>query len=240
MTPHMKCRVIATCLLVLSGPTWAKDQDRFPTLAVGEVIEGFITDADAAVHAPTLDGYGLTEPTVGKSFILRVTEQGIYHIDLHAPLFDSYLILRGANGEVITEDDDGLIATDSRVQITLDPNVTYTVDACALHGVRGDYSLTCTPGPAPELTPEQRRAADRADLEARAEAAEQAYGPEDPRTATSLNTLAVQLYRENEYNDAQALYERALAIREKALGPEHPETAQSLNNLAILLKDTGD
>ena len=39
--------------------------------------------------------------------------------------------------------------------------------------------------------------------------------------------------------DAEPLYERALAIYEKALGPEHPDTANSLNNLAALYRKQG-
>lgn len=37
------------------------------------------------------------------------------------------------------------------------------------------------------------------------------------------------------YDEAEPLFTRALAIREKALGPEHPDVASSLNNLAVLL-----
>lgn len=36
------------------------------------------------------------------------------------------------------------------------------------------------------------------------------------------------------HEEADALYQRSLAMREKALGPDHPDVAQSLNNLAVL------
>jgi len=39
--------------------------------------------------------------------------------------------------------------------------------------------------------------------------------------------------------EAQALYERALAIRRDALGPYHPMVAQSLNNLSSLYRELG-
>lgn len=42
------------------------------------------------------------------------------------------------------------------------------------------------------------------------------------------------------YIAAEALYNKALAIRVNILGPEHPVTAQSLNDLAFLLKLSGD
>ena len=63
----------------------------------------------------------------------------------------------------------------------------------------------------------------------------EAFGPQDPRLATSLNNLA-ELYRlQGKFVDAEPLYKRSLAIREKSLGPEHPRVAGSLNNLAGLV-----
>ena len=41
------------------------------------------------------------------------------------------------------------------------------------------------------------------------------------------------------YEEAEPLYERALAISETALGPEHPDVATSLNNLAALHRAQG-
>ena len=50
----------------------------------------------------------------------------------------------------------------------------------------------------------------------------------------SLNNLA-QLYQAQEqYDRAEPLLKRALAILEKTLGPNHPNVAMSLNNLALL------
>ena len=43
-----------------------------------------------------------------------------------------------------------------------------------------------------------------------------------------------------DYDAAEPLFRRALAINERALGPEHPVTATSLNNLSALLSDKGD
>ena len=71
------------------------------------------------------------------------------------------------------------------------------------------------------------------------EIAESTFSPDDPKVATSLNSLA-QLYRDQgEYDPAEPLYKRALAIREKALGPDHPNVATSLNNLALLYQAQG-
>ncbi|MBE9006912.1 CHAT domain-containing protein, partial [Fortiea sp. LEGE XX443] len=58
--------------------------------------------------------------------------------------------------------------------------------------------------------------------------------------ANSLNNLA-QLYRtQGNYQQAEPLYLRSLAILEKVLGKEHPNVATSLNNLAALYLAKGD
>jgi Tfp pilus assembly protein PilF len=70
-------------------------------------------------------------------------------------------------------------------------------------------------------------------LEPALETAE-AFGPQDPRLATSLNELALLYRHQGRYEEAEPLYKRALAIREKALGPDHPRVATVLNNLGTL------
>jgi eukaryotic-like serine/threonine-protein kinase len=50
--------------------------------------------------------------------------------------------------------------------------------------------------------------------------------------ATSLHNLANVHRATGAYEEAKALYERALTIREKALSPEHPDIANSLVGLA--------
>ncbi len=61
------------------------------------------------------------------------------------------------------------------------------------------------------------------------------FGDQDPRLATSLNNLA-ELYRaQGKYEQAEPLYQRALAIAEKVLGPEHSQVATVLENCAALL-----
>ena len=41
---------------------------------------------------------------------------------------------------------------------------------------------------------------------------------------------------QGKYDDADPLYQRALAIDEKVLGPDHPDVAADLNNRAGLLE----
>jgi tetratricopeptide (TPR) repeat protein len=69
---------------------------------------------------------------------------------------------------------------------------------------------------------------------------EEAFGPEHPSTAESLNSLALVLRDLGELSRARELSERALAIREKKLGPEHHLTAGNLNDLALVLRGMGE
>jgi len=58
--------------------------------------------------------------------------------------------------------------------------------------------------------------------------AENTFGPDHPRVATSLNNLGEVYGAQGRYAEAEPLYKRALAILEEALGSEHPEVARML------------
>ncbi|MFQ5695897.1 MAG: tetratricopeptide repeat protein, partial [Terriglobia bacterium] len=60
------------------------------------------------------------------------------------------------------------------------------------------------------------------------------FGPEDPRLATTLNTLAALYQAQGRYAEAEPLSKRAIAIDEQVLGPDHPDLAKALNTLAAL------
>jgi tetratricopeptide (TPR) repeat protein len=51
--------------------------------------------------------------------------------------------------------------------------------------------------------------------------------------------LAITYTDEAKYAEAEALYQRALAIKEEAFGASHPATARLLNNLAGLYHRQG-
>ncbi len=67
----------------------------------------------------------------------------------------------------------------------------------------------------------------------------EAFAPDDPRLATTLNNLGEFYRAQGKYTEAEPLYKRALAIYEKALGPEHPHVAVSLNNLGEFYRAQG-
>jgi tetratricopeptide (TPR) repeat protein len=64
-------------------------------------------------------------------------------------------------------------------------------------------------------------------------------GPEDPRLAGTLNTLAVLYHTQRKYVKAEQLYQRVLNLLEHTVGPEHPNMATTLNNLAVIYEAQG-
>jgi tetratricopeptide (TPR) repeat protein len=60
-----------------------------------------------------------------------------------------------------------------------------------------------------------------------------------PAIATSLNNLAVLYKNQGRLQEAEPLYQEALAIYRQALPSGHPSIANSLNNLAMLYKNQG-
>jgi tetratricopeptide (TPR) repeat protein len=65
-------------------------------------------------------------------------------------------------------------------------------------------------------------------------------GPEDPRLAATLNTLALFYHGQRQYAVAATLYEQVLRLLEPVLPPEHPSLVTTLNNLAILYEAQGN
>lgn len=58
--------------------------------------------------------------------------------------------------------------------------------------------------------------------------------PDDPRLANTLNDLGVLYGVQNRDNEAEPLFERALAINEKAFGRQHPSVVLALQNLSVI------
>ena len=58
--------------------------------------------------------------------------------------------------------------------------------------------------------------------------------------AADIAALAGLLDGQGKYDEAEALYRRALGLFEHALGPEHYEVAITCNNLAALSHTRGD
>ena len=67
---------------------------------------------------------------------------------------------------------------------------------------------------------------------------EKVLEPEHPDVAQSLNNLALLYRRQGQYEQAELLYRRALAIWEKVFVSGHPDLATYLENYARLLRRT--
>lgn len=69
--------------------------------------------------------------------------------------------------------------------------------------------------------------------------AAEAFGPKDPRFASTLNDLAEVYRADGRYNKAEPLFLQALALREETHGSESIQVAHTLNNLAALYAAQG-
>ena len=68
---------------------------------------------------------------------------------------------------------------------------------------------------------------------------EKQLGPEDPKLAEGLGSLADLYAIEGRYSEAETIYKRVLAIRERVPGPNRLDLGASLNGLAGLYKLEG-
>jgi tetratricopeptide (TPR) repeat protein len=68
--------------------------------------------------------------------------------------------------------------------------------------------------------------------------AEKNVGSDHPDVAKSLNNLGALYHTQGQYEQAEPLYKRVLAINEK-LGLDHPDVEKILNNLAVLYHAQG-
>lgn len=57
---------------------------------------------------------------------------------------------------------------------------------------------------------------------------ERVYGPDHPFTAKVIDSLAALLHRKGKYLEAEALFQKTLAIKERFLGYSHPEIHESV------------
>jgi Flp pilus assembly protein TadD len=55
----------------------------------------------------------------------------------------------------------------------------------------------------------------------------------------AANNLALALYAQGKYSEAETMYRETLAVLQRVLGSEHPDTLSTANNLAIALKSQG-
>jgi len=227
-----------TMALVACIAQAAPQDDELQVLRPGESISGVIADGDQVVTSVALDGY-VNAPTVGRAFEFEVKQAGAFHVDLRSCLFDTYLVLRDDSGDIVAEDDDGLVGTHSRVVFEAQAGQRLHVVACALHGSRGAFELSLEMGRPPVLDAAALQASSIVELKHCLDVQEKAVGPEHPDVAYTLNNLTNMLRSGGDIAGALPLQERAVAILEKTR-PRHPSLANGLSLLAMLRESMGE
>jgi hypothetical protein len=64
-------------------------------------------------------------------------------------------------------------------------------------------------------------------------------GKDHPDTLASMSNLALSLYQQGKYAEAEVMNRQALQLRETVLGKDHPDTLASIHSLAISLRQQG-
>jgi CHAT domain-containing protein/tetratricopeptide (TPR) repeat protein len=208
-------------------------------LRVDEPWEGVVDDTAEVVSTPALleGGYIGAATVVGVSIPLDPAAEGLHHLDLRSYAFDGYLVLRGADGQVLAEDDDAGTGVHARLMVELDPGRPFVVQACALAGARGGFTLTLTPGPPPDLSPGEELAREIVDAELRLEEQLTRLGEQPADVATTRSGLATLLQQQGDYGRAREHLEAVLAFHEAALGPDHEKVGVVLVQLGEILRE---
>lgn len=121
---------IAALLALLASPLPAQER----VLVPGQTASGTLTDSDPVSRSRSAPYQVWTlEGRRGQRLV----------IDMRSPEFDTYLVVRDAEGYVLGSDDDSGEGTDSRLRIVLPRDGRYRLIATAFsqHG-RGNYSLS--------------------------------------------------------------------------------------------------
>ncbi|NEQ97795.1 MAG: tetratricopeptide repeat protein, partial [Cyanothece sp. SIO2G6] len=137
------------------------------------------------------------------------------NIEMVSEEFDTYLLLRGPDGQTIAQDDDGGNGdTNSRIVMTLPTTGIYQILSNTYSaGTAGQYTLTW------QLITE--------DEVVRLQALQR---------ATALNQQAIELLGAGQISEAIYPAEEALALRREYLDDNHLAIAQSLHNLANIYR----
>lgn len=209
-------------------------------ISIGDPVHGAVNDKATLVQTPTLDANYKTAPTKGVTYPFSVPQSGNYFINLHSFSFDAYLVLRDAEGELIAEDDDGLLRTHSQLTITLDAKTEYHVTACALHGKRGDFELLISTGDPKKPLAKDRWKAEALDRTLEIEFLSQTKGPKSDSVYQAIKNLAALNYQNGSYQDSLSGLKQLLAIKEEIAGSEDLEVGEILNNIAHLYRRLDD
>jgi len=193
-------------------------------------VEGEIRADSESVRTASLDS-----PARGVRLRLEINAPGPVTINLRSYFFDTYLVLLDSDGALVAEDDNGLVATQSRVVAHLDAG-RYVVWACSPSGQNGPFQLETSPGSPPPATVRQRLLAEIEDARRTAEARSSAGGP---NLWEALDHHGFLLYQHGRYSEAALVMNRALEVAQSTFGHNDPRTAKAQFQLAAQYEKLG-
>ncbi len=138
----MGTRRLSVLLSVVLLAPWGAAQEDLPELGERDEVVDEITGDEDVVTTDVISDAHVDAPVIGRRYVVEPGRSSTYHFDMRSAVFDTYLVLRDASGKVVAEDDDGLVATHSRIVTELERGRRYLLDACALHGGRGAFRLS--------------------------------------------------------------------------------------------------
>lgn len=222
--------------LYVANVAHAEDSER-PRLEESQPVRAEVTVDSPTYVTPTLAGAYTDGAVRAYGARLRTPDEGAWRIEARSLAFDTYLVVRTPGGEIVAEDDDGGIATHSRITSdALRPSTEYLIEVCALHGDVGSFELRLELGEAPVLSPDELRSATLDELRSAVELAEREAGANSERLASWLAQLASALARYGRWREAEPHARRALSITTAGSGEASAATAKRRNNLATILQ----
>jgi CHAT domain-containing protein len=224
--------------LLLAGSAVLQDSGSPRDLSVGSIVRGEVVPGDPSVDTEHLIDQDL--PTRGVRFRLPIEAGGPHTLEARSDHFNAYLVLRDAAGEVLAENDDGLVWFHARIATELASGTTYLVDVVAQDDRNGPFEVAVRAEPAP---PEKGMDWREPDL---AEGDRWLKGLVERDEATTLlyafasNDLGQRHWMSGGFVRARDLFVQSIDCRKRLDQPRIAPLYLPLNNLALAFKRLGD
>jgi len=222
--------ILLFLLFVISPP-----QQDYPVLRVGETLSGEITDEDPQIHTEVLRKFSPGSNVLCNRYRLEELEPGPYKVQVHSLYFQSYLIVRDQDENIINEYNHGFYWQHSQIPFEKNSETKPCIfDVCAPVGRPGPYRVTLLKGEIIDLKLEDMAARISEDIEELKRIVETHPEPESLRIGYMINELGTVLMHEGRLEEAQTYLDRALRVLEKQLPPVHPELAKCYKGLGYI------
>ncbi len=215
-------------------------QEEPPTLTVGKVLTGEISESNPTATSEILRQDFANSKKWRQRFRITPGRSGPHFFQLRSPDFDSYLLLRDDDENVLLEDDDGWYGAHSQIVCEqLDAGRTYYLDVCALREV-GLFHVQYHFGAPTPMSYELSAKMALDDARDALLRARQSHGLESLAVAGRLENLGVLLQEQGMAQQAKLPLYEAYSIREKAQAEFHPQRVMAAHYLARCLSACAD